>query len=63
MASRGFDESDPVCFNVIIMYFWSEATQHLIRKGSFHCDRLIPKPVLLLPLKKASVPQLIAGWR
>lgn len=30
----------PVCFNVIIS-FWLEATQHLIRKGSFHCDRLI----------------------
>lgn len=30
----------PVFFNAI-KYFWSEATQHLIRQGSFHCEQLI----------------------
>lgn len=41
-AFQWSDESPPpVRFNVIIMYFGSDATQHLIRKRSFHSDRLI----------------------
>lgn len=35
----------PVCFNVIIS-FWLETTQHLIRKESFDCDRLILNNVI-----------------
>lgn len=39
---RSFAEvRHPICFNVIMVYFWFEASQHLIKKGSFHCDRLI----------------------
>lgn len=45
MFGRSAEVGHPVCFNVIIS-FWLETTQHLIRKGSFDCDRLILNNVI-----------------
>lgn len=55
----------PVCFNAIIA-FWLEATQHLIRKGSFRGDRLIQnnaitKTDLNAPRRTVVISNMVSG--